>query len=140
MMPVMPFWAKFAHDGRSVNDEGNDNVANAPRIADEGNKVNYDSAANAANAATNARTDYNVSSPKGARAAMMAVLPTLSVFAMLPTISVLILMTGASNNASACSDCASVRVQYHIMFSKQATVFSCFPINCVCLFARLSSD
>ncbi len=73
MMPVMPFWAKFAHDGRTVNDEGADNVANAPRIADDGNKVNYDSAANAANAAnaaTNARTDYNVSSPNGARAAI----------------------------------------------------------------------
>ncbi len=67
MMPVLPFWARFAHDGRTANDEGADNAVNAPRIADDGNKVNYDSAANAA---SNARTDYNVSSTKGARAAI----------------------------------------------------------------------
>jgi hypothetical protein len=143
---VMTSWAgndasaaifgKISHGVRTVNDESADNAANAPRIADNGNTVNYDSAANAA---TNAHTDYNVSSPNGARADRAAIDGSAkSVGSVANPASVASAANyicadiddSAANDASACSDCESV--QYHIMFSKQATLFCCYLINCLC--------
>jgi hypothetical protein len=79
--------------------------------------------------------------PKVPGLPLMAVLPTLpACVASAANYICADIDDSASYDASACSDCESV--QYHIMFSKQATVFSCYPPKkfWACFFARLSND